>query len=51
MSAEAKATLGKVDQRLDPDATVLGIERGSFVKAYGEFPETAVFNAKTTGAE
>ena len=34
ISAEAKATMGKVDSRLKPDALVLGIESGSFVKAY-----------------
>src|SRR5881296_2861401 len=34
ISAEARATMGKVDSRLKPDALVLGIESGSFVKAY-----------------
>src|SRR5437773_7208161 len=34
ISAEAGATMGKVDSRLKPDALVLGIESGSFVKAY-----------------
>jgi hypothetical protein len=34
MSVEAKATMGKTDARLEPGALVLGVESGSYVKAF-----------------
>src|SRR4030095_12786932 len=51
MSAEAQATMGKVDDRLDPRAMVLGVEMGSLIKAYPLDPsvERACFTDQNEG--